>query len=210
LILVLAGVNGAGKSSIAGASLRAHGQACYNPDEEVHRLHGLYPQRRLRDIYHQVLVEGEGRLKEAIRQDHHYTFETTLGGDTTTGLLLDAIAAGVAVHIWYCGLNGPDLHVERVAARVARGGHRVSPALIHSRYRASMKNLCRLAPGVQELALYDNSAPLNSAGKPDRLRRLLHLRDGQWLQLEIPTMPDWAKPVAAVLMQRYPAAEVLF
>ena len=42
-IYVLAGVNGAGKSSIAGAAFREHGGDYYNPDEAAGRLKAANP-----------------------------------------------------------------------------------------------------------------------------------------------------------------------
>ncbi len=43
-IYVLAGVNGAGKSSIAGAAFRAHGADYYNPDEVARALKKADPE----------------------------------------------------------------------------------------------------------------------------------------------------------------------
>jgi len=61
-------------------------------------------------------------LRAAITDNTDYMFETTLGGQTVTGLLLAAAAAGYELVIWYCGLDSPERHLARVAARVAGGG----------------------------------------------------------------------------------------
>lgn len=201
MILVLAGVNGAGKSSIGGSALRAAKQDWYNPDELAQALHQQFPDRPLAEINGEVWHEGRRRLEAAIREDTDFAFETTLGGNTITGLLLDAIAAGVPVSVWYCGLESPDLHIQRVAGRVARGGHDIPEQLIRSRCNTSMRNLCRLAPGLHQLAVYDNSRPLDAQQRPD-IRRLLHVRDGHILELT-PEMPDWAKPVATVCLTAF-------
>lgn len=199
MILVLAGVNGAGKSSIGGASLRAAGVDWFNPDEFARSLQIQCPRRPLDEINSEVWQEGILRLRCAIQEDSDFTFETTLGGSTITHTLLDGIAAGVQVSIWYCGLVSPEQHIERVAARVARGGHDIPEALIRARYKRSMRNLCRLTPGLHELAVYDNSAPLDEHGRPG-IWRLLHVKDGQLIEVD-QYMPDWAKPVAAVALQ---------
>ena len=196
MISVLAGVNGAGKSSIAGESLRAAGTDWFNADEFVRSLQTQFPNRPLDEINSAIWSEGVRRLKRAIQENTDYTFETTLGGKTITNTLLDAIAAGTQLSIWYCGLASPELHIERVAARVARGGHDIPEALIRARYKQSMRNLCRLTPGLHELAVYDNSASLDESGRP-RTRQLLHVVDGQLIKVDR-DMPDWAKPVAAV------------
>ena len=200
MIVVLAGVNGAGKSSIGGSALREAGQEWFNPDEFAQTVSRNYPDRPMADINSLVWREGLNRLKAAIQTDSDYAFETTLGGSTITNTLLDAVAIGVNISLWYCGLVSPELHIERVAARVARGGHDIPTALIQSRYRSSMHNLCRLAPGLYRLAVYDNSEPLSNSGKPN-VRLLLQANRGRVTTLAQP-MPNWAKPVAAVCLQQ--------
>lgn len=197
---MLAGVNGAGKSSIGGSRLRDEGLDWYNPDEVARAVHAQFPDRSLEEINGQVWNEGLGRLKEAIRDNTDFVFETTLGGNTITNTLLQAIATGIRVNIWYCGLESPDLHIDRVKARVARGGHDIPEDKIRARYRTSMQHLCLLATGVHQLAVYDNSLPLGRDKKPN-LRLLLHFNSVEIKVLER-DMPGWAKPVAAVCLQR--------
>lgn len=199
MIQVLAGVNGAGKSSIGGAAIRDAGQDWYNPDEFARTMQIQFPDKSIQKINSEVWHEGLHRLEGAIRDKTNFTFDTKLGGSTITNKLLDAIAAGVPVSIWYCGLDSVELHIERVAARAARGGHDIPEELIRSRYKTSMRNLCRLTPGLTQLVVYDNSRPLNEHGRPN-IRRLLHVVDGQLLALD-QDMPDWAKPVAAVSLR---------
>ncbi len=201
MIFVLAGVNGAGKSSIGGANLRAKGQDWYNPDEIAREMRLRFPERQLREIDSQVWCEGLDRLRHAIRTNTNFAFETTLGGNSITATLLDAIAASVPVRVWYCGLGLLELHIERVAARVARGGHDIPEHKIRERYVSSMRNLCRLAPGLDKLAVYDNSTPLCSNGLPD-IRELVSVENGKIMRLDT-NMPDWAKPVAVVCLQHF-------
>ena len=86
-----------------------------------------------------------------------FAFETTLGGKTITALLERALGAGGEVRIWYVGLSTPELHLARVRARVARGGHDIPEAQIRARYDASRLNLIRMLPHLTELRVYDNS-----------------------------------------------------
>ena len=85
MILVLAGVNGAGKSSIGGANLRANGQDWYNPDEIAREMRLRFPERQPRDIDSHVWREGLNRLRHAIRTNTNFAFETTLGGNYDSG-----------------------------------------------------------------------------------------------------------------------------
>ena len=198
MIFVLAGVNGAGKSSVGGSAIRAAGRDWYNPDEFTRAMRERFPDRPLDAINSQVWHEGRRRLEAAIRDRSDFAFETTLGGNTISHTLLDAIAAGVPVSLWYCGLESVEQHIVRVAARVARGGHNIPEELIRSRYKTSMRNLCRLAPGLHQLAVYDNSKPLDEQQRPN-IRRLLHVVKGQLREMDM-SMPDWAKPIAAVCL----------
>jgi len=200
MIQVLAGVNGAGKSSIGGAAIRSAGQDWHNPDEFAREMRMQFPDKSIQQINSEVWYEGLRRLECSIYDKLDFTFETTLGGNTITNTLLDAIAAGVPVNIWYCGLDSVELHIKRVAYRVARGGHDIPVELIRSRYNTSVHNLCRLVPGLTQLAVYDNSNSLDDKKKQPNIRRLLHVVDGQVRELE-QNMPDWAKPIAAVSLR---------
>ena len=107
VLYVLAGVNGAGKSSIGGYLLARAGLAWYNPDDyarEVASFRGC-TQAEANGI---AWTEGMRRLDAAIASGQSFAFETTLGGKTVAG----KIAAAAATHdvaIWYCGLASPEL-----------------------------------------------------------------------------------------------------
>ena len=76
VLFVLAGVNGAGKSSIGGHLLTQAGLAWFNPDtaRELVREHG-YGQE---DANIAAWNEGVRRLDLAVRTRKTYAFETTL------------------------------------------------------------------------------------------------------------------------------------
>jgi predicted ABC-type ATPase len=76
--------------------------------------------------------------------------ETTLGGATMTALLDPALRLGQTIYISYVGLEGVDLHIARVRARVALGGHDVPEERIRQRYDSSRANLVRLLPRLTE------------------------------------------------------------
>ncbi|HEX4378338.1 MAG TPA: AAA family ATPase [Steroidobacteraceae bacterium] len=207
-IAVLAGTNGAGKSSIGGAMLESAGAPFFNPDRETRALMAGNPGMPLPEANAQAWRIGRDRLAEAIANRQSFNFETTLGGTTIARMLADAHKSGLRVRMWYCGLRDVDLHRSRVQARVSRGGHDIPEAKIRERFDASRNNLCTLLPSLDELLLYDNSieADPNDAQAP-RPVRLLHYRDGRVLFCAA-SMPDWAKPIVALsLAQRaLPAA----
>jgi predicted ABC-type ATPase len=104
------------------------------------------------------------------------------------------------LRIWYCSLSDPELHIPRVRARMSRGGHDIPTTKFHERFDASRNNLCSILPSLGELLLYDNGIEADpSSGQPWQPVQLLHFRDGKIL-CRVSSMPNWAKPIAAVVM----------
>lgn len=202
-LLVLAGVNGAGKSSLGGATLRGAGADYFNPDEVARRIRDLAPQLGQREANALAWREGLRLLERAIAQRLDYAFETTLGGATIPRLVAEAAARGFALRLWYIGLESVERHCARVAARVARGGHDIPEADIRRRFDASRRNLIRLLPAVSALRLFDNSHEADpAAGLVPKPRLLLELAAGK-ARLKVPAadLPEWAKPVVAAALK---------
>lgn len=164
-IYVLAGVNGGGKSSIGGAAFRESGADYYNPDEVARELMAVRPALMPAEANAAAWRRGRALLERVIRERLDFAFETTLGGNTIPRLLLEAARNGIDVHVWYVGLRSPELHVERVAARVRRGGHAIPEDAIRQRYDRSRLNLVQLLPSLTALRVYDNSEPADRRPK---------------------------------------------
>ena len=198
-IWVLAGTNGAGKSSIAGAFLRQTGGDYFNPDEVTQRIRETQPGISQEIANSLAWTEGLNRLKAAIRDRHEYWFETTLGGQTITTTLDLAIDAGLPVHIWYIGLDSPERHIARVNSRVRQGGHDIPVDKIRARYDASRRNLIHLMPRLAELKVFDNSFEADpKTGKRPAPSLILHIQRGAIVSPMYPLrIPEWAKPIAA-------------
>jgi predicted ABC-type ATPase len=203
-ITVLAGTNGCGKSSIAGAMLRSAGGDYFNPDEVAQRLLTKDPALTQREANGQAWREGKRLLERAVRERLSFAFETTLGGETMARLLERALSAGLEVRVWYAGLSSPELHLARVRARVARGGHDIPETDVRRRYTRSLQNLVRLLPWLTELRVFDNSDEGDpNAGKVPRPRLLLHTKAGRIVapgRSKIAATPDWAKPILAAAL----------
>ena len=123
---MLAGVNGAGKSSIGGAVFRAAGADYYNPDEAARELIAANPGLDQVRANAAAWQQGKRLLERAIAERLDFALETTLGGNTIPRLLAEAAAAGIEVRIWYVGLASPEAHIERVRQRVRFGRPRHS------------------------------------------------------------------------------------
>ena len=202
-IYVLAGVNGAGKSSIGGAAFRAKGADYFNPDEAARALVRANPGLRQRDANGAAWQHGRKLLEQAIAKRLDFAFETTLGANTIPRLLAEAASRGTEVHVWYAGLSSPELHIERVRARVARGGHDIPEADIRRRFEHSRLNLIQLLPDLTALRVYDNSVEADPAsGKAPRPRLVVHMEHGIVAgPAELSRTPDWAKPIVAAVLK---------
>jgi predicted ABC-type ATPase len=141
---------------------------------------------------------GKGLLEQAIARKMTYAFETTLGGNTMTRLLIQAARNGIPVKVWYVGLATVDQNIARVQARAARGGHDIPEAAIRRRWNASRRNLIQLLPYIESLRLYDNSIEADpQQGHRPRPELLLHVEAGAIAAITPSEAPDWAKPIIA-------------
>jgi len=198
-IYVLAGVNGAGKSSIAGATFREFGADYYNPDEAAHKLIAANRSLSQADANSAAWHQGVRLLRRAIEERRDFAFETTLGANTIPRLLAHATSQGIEIYVWYVGLSSPELHIERVQSRVRRGGHNIPSETIHRRYDRSRLNLIELLPRLAALRVYDNSVDADpAAGRTPKLKLILHMRRQKILNpRDLAHTPDWAKPIVA-------------
>ena len=204
-ILVLAGVNGAGKSSVGGALLAESGLHWFNPDayarELVARLDLDVQQANARAWEH-----GRAQLERAIGERRNFAFETTLGARTIPALLAQASATHDVVMI-FCGLSSPRLHLERVRFRVEHGGHDIPEAKIHERWTASRANLIRLLPVLARLQVFDNSAPADQRGIIPEPRLVMDATGGAVLfpkaddAQALAETPAWARAIVQAALE---------
>jgi predicted ABC-type ATPase len=204
-INVLAGTNGAGKSSVAGESIRARGGEYFNPDEATRQILDAEPGLGQEEANSRAWLLGKRLLENAIARRLEFAFETTLGGNTIPALLRRAHEAGLEVRMWYVGLDGPERHIARVRARVSRGGHDIPEEKIRDRYDRSRENLIRLLPVLTELRLYDNSIDGDPAqGVAPQPRLIVHAVDGAIVEAcEAADVPGWAKPIFVAALRQY-------
>jgi predicted ABC-type ATPase len=202
-IHVLAGTNGAGKSSVLGEMAIRAGAEYFNPDDATLRILAANPGATLAEANAEAWAQGKRLLERAIAEHLDYMFETTLGGETFVGLLQKALASGLDVRVAYVGLESPELHIARVAARVARGGHDIPEERIRYRYDKGREHLIQLLPNLTEMKLYDNSAEADPhAGKAPRPKLLLHMVADRIKEMcDARQVPKWAKPIVAAALR---------
>ena len=206
-IVVLAGVNGAGKSSVTGTAILQGGGAFYNPDAAARALLEHSADLTQEQANAQAWALGRNGLQRALARNEFFAFETTLGARTIPALLIAGAEQGAEIHVSFVGLSTPELHVARVKSRVAAGGHDIPEAKIRERYTSSRENLIRLLPHLASLQVYDNSAECDlKSGETPRPTLLLHLSGGRLVQhAPLDRIPDWAKPVLGAALMRFDA-----
>lgn len=154
--IVLAGVNGAGKTtasrSLLAKTLRV--MSFVNADVIAQGLSGFDPDAAAMRAA-RIMLE---QLHDLAAQRANFAFETTLAARSYAGWLNSLRLSGYDVHLFYFWLDNVDLAIARVAARVQKGGHHIPEATIRRRYDRSIRNLFELyLPVVTSWRVYDNS-----------------------------------------------------
>ena len=203
-LTVLAGVNGGGKSSVGGTALRNSGAEYFNPDEYARQLRTQesLTQEKANAV---AWAYGKGKLEKAIANGTDFTFESTLGGQTITDLLIHAAGKSHSLDIWFVGLASVDLHLQRVANRVAQGGHPIPEADIRKRWIGSHENIIRLIPFVCTLRVFDNSREVAASEEPHP-ELLLSIGRGELAYPgpdALSATPQWAKPIVAAAYRHF-------
>lgn len=205
ILYVLAGVNGAGKSSVGGHLLTDAGLSWFNPDTFARELSATTNcgQTTANGI---AWAEGMRRLDTALKSGSNYAFETTLGGDTVTQKILDATRSH-DVLMWFCGLDSPEHHIARVRARVTSGGHDIPEAKIRERYPRAQLNLVILMRYLTHLQVWDNSADAAlGEAVPDPVL-VLEMEHGRLVRpsaddpVEVALTPNWGKALVEAAIQ---------
>ncbi|MDQ2959948.1 MAG: ZTL protein [Candidatus Dormibacteraeota bacterium] len=198
-LYVIAGVNGAGKSSVLAASTAISRTPVFNADVATQQLLAANPGVDLDTANSIAWQQGVTLLETAIRDGLVYAFETTLGGRTITDRLLAAALSGAEIRMLYIGVDGVDVHAARVRNRVKAGGHDVPMEAIQHRYIGSRANLIRLIPHLTDLRLFDNTEEADPrSGLTPKPILLLHAQRGRVVEMcGLDIVPDWAKPIVA-------------
>lgn len=208
-IVVVAGTNGAGKSTIAGAYFAYQREAYYNPDEYTREL--AKAGVPLAEANATAWKQGFEALRQAIDSHGYFRLETTLGGSSIVAELKRAARSGLQVRVLYVGLATPELHIARVKARVSRGGHDIPESKIRERYSKGLLNLISLLSVVSEVAVFDNSN--ESADGAPQARSIFRMRDRRITSPTIAELltntPAWAEPVVAAAIQVHNASNAV-
>jgi len=155
-VVVIAGINGAGKTtaSVDLLSLVLRIPTFVNADAIARGLNGLNPEGEAMRAGRLMLQQ----LNDLVEMRADFSFETTLAARTYAGWLGSLRPLGYEVALYYYWLSSPELAISRVAARVKSGGHFVPDATIRQRYSRSVSNFFELyRPVCDHWEVHDNT-----------------------------------------------------
>ena len=84
------------------------------------------------------------RIKELLKDDETFAFETTLASRTFVKFIEDAKRKGYETTILFLWLSNVELAIERVKIRVTEGGHNIPEETIIRRYNRGLSNFFKL------------------------------------------------------------------
>ena len=129
--VLIAGVNGAGKSTLYRAIDSIQDLPRINTDEIVKEF-GRWDNRE--DMFEASKIAVR-RIKDFFDSNLSFNQETTLCGKSIISTIKNAKSQGYYIEMHYVGLNSVEIALDRIAHRVAAGGHGIPEEDVRRRRR---------------------------------------------------------------------------
>jgi len=179
---LLAGGNGAGKSTFYRLFLAPRGLLFVNADLIARELDRRHPEA----VSYQAARVAARLREELLHTGASFCFETVFSHPSKIDFVADAKALGYEVALVFIHLQSDQLNLARVAQRVSEGGHDVPADKVVARIPRTLRNLHRVLPLVDRAQLYDNS----SLASPFRV--VARFAAGRLIWTADP-LPEWTK-----------------
>lgn len=193
LLVMVAGPNGSGKSTLNDA-LRAAPDvqlpALYVNADELLRQHGLADPLKAQALA-AALRQG------AIDRGHDVMYETVMSHPSKVAELQAARAKGFEVVVHFVATADPAINVERVALRVAAGGHDVPVERTRSRYERTMSLAPLALSQADDTMVWDNSRRGDDGGLQLQARLV-----GRRLELLTESPTPWVARLVTTVDER--------
>lgn len=155
-LYIISGCNGAGKTT-ASYTVLPEVLDCkefVNADEIARGLSPFNPESVAIEAGRLMLQ----RIEDLLSKEESFSIETTLATKSYINLVRRAQEKGYTVRLLFFWLNSPELALQRIAERVAKGGHNIPEPIVRRRYVTGISNLFRLFMSeVDSWEIYDNS-----------------------------------------------------
>lgn len=155
-LYIISGCNGAGKTTASYTVLPEilDCREFVNADEIARGLSPFNPESMAIEAGRLML----SRIDDLLSQGETFAIETTLATKSFVNLVHRAQVQGYTVRLLFFWLNSPELALQRIAERVAKGGHDIPESIVRRRYVAGINNLFKLFMNeVDSWEIYDNS-----------------------------------------------------
>lgn len=179
---LLAGGNGAGKSTFYRTRLASNGLSFVNADI-IAKL--LYPQAPEAHSYRAAKLAEHMRL-QLLRQGRSFCFETVFSHPSKIDFVAQAKTLDYEIDLVFIHLCDPALNQARIAQRVSEGGHRVPDDKVISRIPRALKLIKKALPLCDHVYILDNSRADNP------FQQLATICNGR-ITFRYDAMPDWCQ-----------------
>ena len=183
IFTIFAGVNGAGKSTLYNSPIleREKLGVRINTDEIV-KTFGDWKSEANQVKAGKIAIKLR---KDSIEKGLSFNQETTLTGKSIIKLVDQVKEKGYKVHLFYVGVNSPEIAKERIAERVKKGGHDIPSETVEKRYYESIESLKIILPKVDLAEIYDNS----------KFYTLAIVKSEGVIKPQIKDLPKWLKNI---------------
>lgn len=158
ILWIVAGANGSGKTSLVLVySSRFQDQVPFiNPDDIAKEFDSTYNGRDA-SLIQKAGRETIKRQRKLIKEGESFGYETTFSSKRDLKIMSQSKKLGYEIKLAFIGLETSSDNILRVAERVQKGGHYVSPKDIIRRYERSINNLIKALDIADNIYIFDNS-----------------------------------------------------
>ncbi len=184
-LYIIAGCNGAGKTTASETILPEllHCREFVNADNIARGLSPFNVESVAFEAGRIMLT----RIDELLQSGVDFAIETTLSTRSYVSMINDAHRKGYKVTLMYGWLESYELAIERVAKRVAKGGHHIPSDIIKRRYHRGIKNLIHLYIPIVDYWIVTNNtnASLEQIAGGEKLLANTILMEYLWNQIQL-------------------------
>lgn len=152
---LIAGSDGVGKTRYAFRHAVAV-SGSFNFIDAQHIARGLSPLEP-RKAEREAARIALARARDFIAHQEVFTMETTMSGHTHLSLMREAKDAGLSPTLLYFSVRDPGICLQRIARRVAEGGHDVPEPIVRRRFQRSHENLPAYCAAADLWRIYEIS-----------------------------------------------------
>lgn len=182
-MIIIGGANGSGKTTLAREFVAVENFDYLGADEIAREINPANPEA---EAISAARIFSK-RFDDYLENKQSVLVESTLSGLSLRKHLVKAEANGFEVTILFVYLDSPELCIERVAARVAKGGHHVPADDIKRRFKRANINFWNVYKNLADdwSLFYNASGKISqiAEGVPGHITILDEKEYQQWLKL---------------------------